>query len=78
MPGVHSQQLRQLHPNDPLLDLYELDIGELHNLNDAERLLTDIGRIVQDHPQEPRLAERAARMAGNLVHWLGNLCKSTQ
>ena len=67
------QQLRELRPNDPLHELYELDAGELRNVDDVERLLGGINGVMQRHPGDPRVAERAGSMAGNLVPWMRNL-----
>ena len=44
------EQLRELRPDDPQLDLYELDLIEVKGLNDIERLLTDIEQIADAIP----------------------------
>jgi tetratricopeptide (TPR) repeat protein len=66
--------MRRLRPNDPQLDLYELDLIEVKGLNDIERLLTDIDRILKRYPHEPRVADRAVGMVGNVIPLMGNLC----
>ncbi len=68
------EQLRQLRPNDPQLDLYELDLIEVKGLNDIERLLTDIEQIRRRYPGDARVEERAVRMVGNVIPLMGNLC----
>ncbi len=67
-------QLRKLRPNDPQLDLYELDLVEVKNLNDIERMLTEIDRIMKRFPNEPRVEERAVGMVHNVIPVLGNIC----
>jgi Flp pilus assembly protein TadD len=67
-------QLRQLKPADPQLDLYELDLTEVKGLNDIERLLGDIDRVLQRHPGDARVEERAVSMVGNVIPLMGNLC----
>jgi tetratricopeptide (TPR) repeat protein len=67
-------QLRRLRPTDPQLDLYELDLIEVKGLNDIERLLTEIDRILKRYPDDARVAERAVTMVGNVIPLMGNLC----
>jgi Flp pilus assembly protein TadD len=68
------ERLRQMRPNDPQLDLYELDLIEVKGLNDIERLLNDIERILKRHPNDTRVEERAVSMVGNVIPLMGNLC----
>jgi Flp pilus assembly protein TadD len=67
-------QLRRLRPNDPQLDLYELDLVEVKSLNDIERMLAEIDRIMKRYPNEARVEERAVNMVGNVIPVLGNIC----
>jgi Flp pilus assembly protein TadD len=66
--------LRRARPNDPQLDLYELDLIEVKNLSDIERLLLDIDAILKKHPGDARVEERAVGMVGNVVPLMGSLC----
>ncbi len=68
------EKLRELRPDDPQLDLYELDLVEVKKLDDIERLLTEIDRIRKRHPDDHRVEERAVNMVGNVVPLMGNLC----
>jgi hypothetical protein len=68
------ERLRSLRPHDPQLDLYELDLQEVKNLNDIERMLTEIDRILRRHPGDHRVEERAVHLVGNVVPLMGNLC----
>jgi tetratricopeptide (TPR) repeat protein len=61
------QQLRYLKPGEAQYELYELDLVELREIDDIDRWIADIGRIVQRHPSEPRCEERAVTMVGNVV-----------
>lgn len=67
-------RLRDVRPKDPQLDLYELDLIEVKNLNDIEKLLEDIDRVLRRHPDDKRVEERAVSMVGNVVPLMGNLC----
>jgi Flp pilus assembly protein TadD len=68
------EQLRELRPNDPQLDLYELDLVEPKTLNDIERRLSEIDRIMKRYPNEPRVEERAVNMVGQVIPLLGGIC----
>jgi tetratricopeptide (TPR) repeat protein len=66
--------IRRLRPNDPQLDLYELDLVEVKSLSDIERLLTEIEHILRRYPDDHRVNERAVNMVGNVIPLMGNLC----
>jgi Flp pilus assembly protein TadD len=68
------RRLRELRPGEPQYDLYELDVTEVKNLNDIERMLTEIERILKRHPNEPRVEDRAVSMVGGVIPMMGNLC----
>jgi tetratricopeptide (TPR) repeat protein len=68
------EQLRQLRPNDPQFDLYELDMIDVRGLNDIEKLLTEIDKILRRHPGDVRVEERAVSMVGNVIPLMGDLC----
>ena len=68
------EHLRNLRPEDPQLDLYELDLIEVKGLNDIERLLTEIEAIRRRYPGDLRVEERAVRMVGNVIPLMHNLC----
>jgi Flp pilus assembly protein TadD len=68
------KRLRELRPGEPQHDLYELDLSEVKNLSDMERMLSDIDRIRKRHPGDARVEERAVSMVGNVIPMMGNLC----
>ncbi len=67
-------RLRELRPNEPQYELYELDLIEVKNLGDIDRMLTEIDRIRQRHPGDVRVEDRAVAMVGNVIPLMGNLC----
>jgi tetratricopeptide (TPR) repeat protein len=67
-------RLRQLRPNDPQLDLYELDLHDTKSLDDIDRMLVNVGRILQKYPNDMRVEERAVGMVGNVIPLMGRLC----
>jgi Flp pilus assembly protein TadD len=68
------ESLRRLRPGEPQYELYELDLIEVKGLNDIEKLLTEIDRILKRYPNDARVEERAIGMVGNVIPLMGNLC----
>ncbi|HZV07236.1 MAG TPA: tetratricopeptide repeat protein [Gemmataceae bacterium] len=67
-------KLRQLRPGEPQYELYELDLIEVKGLNEIEKLLLEIDRILKRYPNDARVEERAVNMVGNVIPLMGNLC----
>jgi tetratricopeptide (TPR) repeat protein len=67
-------RLRELKPNEPQYELYDLDFAEVKSLNDVERMLSDIEDILRRHPGDSRVDERAVAMVRNVVPLLCSLC----
>jgi Flp pilus assembly protein TadD len=68
------QRLRGLRPNDPQLDLYELDLRETKTLDDIDRMLNEIGRVLKRYPNDLRVEERAVGMVGSVIPLMMRLC----
>jgi tetratricopeptide (TPR) repeat protein len=68
------ESLRRLRPGEPQYELYELDLIEVKGLNDIEKLLSEIDRILKRYPNDSRVEERAVGMVGNVIPLMGNLC----
>jgi tetratricopeptide (TPR) repeat protein len=66
-------QLQQLRPHEPQFELYELDLIEINELDDLERWLAEVTRILQRHAQDPRVEERGVLMLSNAVGFLNRL-----
>jgi Flp pilus assembly protein TadD len=60
-------RMRELRPADPQLDLYELDLREVRSLEDMDRMLADVKRILAKYPGEPRVEEKAFHLVANFV-----------
>ncbi len=67
-------KLRQLRPSEPQYEMYELDLIEVKGLNDIDKLLSEIDRILKRYPNDVRVEERAVTMVGNVIPLMGNLC----
>jgi hypothetical protein len=67
------RRLRALKPNDPQFDLYELDVRETRTLEDLDRMLTDIRRILAKYPNDMRVEEKATSMVTNFIPLIGRL-----
>ena len=68
------ENLRRIRPGEPQYELYELDLIEVKGLNDIEKLLTEIDRILKRYPNDARVEERAVSMVGTVIPLMGNLC----
>ncbi len=69
------EKLRQLRPGEPQYEMYELDLIEVKGLNDIEKLLSEIDRILKRYPNDVRVEERAVNMVGNVIPLMGTLCE---
>src|SRR5262249_17686152 len=65
------QKLRQLRPNEPQFELYELDLRDTKTLEDLDRMLTDIKKILARYPSDVRVEERAVNMVGGVIPLMG-------
>jgi tetratricopeptide (TPR) repeat protein len=68
------RQMREIRPNEPQYDLYELDLVELKSLGDIDRMLGEIDRVLKRHPNDGRVEERALNMVGNVIPLMSDLC----
>jgi tetratricopeptide (TPR) repeat protein len=67
------RRLRDLKPNDPQFDLYELDIRETRTLEDVDRMVGEVRRVLAKHPNDMRVEERAISMVASVLPLLGRL-----
>lgn len=67
-------RMRDLRPDDPQLDLYELNMVEVRNLSDIERMLGEIDRIMRRYPDDHRVEERALGLVGDVIPEMTTLC----
>lgn len=68
------KRLRELRPQDPQLELYELDLREVKTLEDIERMLTDIRKTLNKYPNDIRVEEKAVALVGNVIPLIGRMC----
>jgi tetratricopeptide (TPR) repeat protein len=61
------RRLREVRPNDPQADLFELEVREVRKIDEVESMLNDLRRIMQRFPHEARVEERAGTLVNNLV-----------
>ena len=59
--------MRDARPNEPQYELFELDLIEVKNLNDIDKILGEIDRVRKRYPNDARVEERALTMVGNVV-----------
>ncbi|MGF1583542.1 MAG: tetratricopeptide repeat protein [Gemmataceae bacterium] len=68
------RKMRDLSPDDPQLELYELDLREPRSLKDLERMIADIKRILGRYPDDLRVEERALVMVSNCITIVSKEC----
>ncbi len=68
------RRLREMRPNDPQFELYELDLREVKTLEDLDRKLADIRKTLSRYPNDARVEERAVNMVGEVIPLMGRLC----
>lgn len=61
------RRLREVRPNDPQVELFDLEVRELRSVEEVERLLADLRRILQKYPGDLRVEERGTAAMHNLV-----------
>jgi len=61
------RRLREVRPNDPQVELFDLEVRDLRTVEDVERLLADLRRVLLKYPGDLRVEERGASAMHNLV-----------
>jgi len=67
------RRLRDVRPNDPQFDLYELDLRDIRKLDDIDRMLSEIRKILNKYPGDMRVEERALGMVVNVIPLMGRM-----
>ncbi len=60
-------RMREVRPNDPFVELFELDVREIRSLPEIDRILADLRRIHQKYPGDTRVEERTRTTLTNLL-----------
>ena len=50
--------MREVRPNDPQVELFELDVREINTVEEVERVLQDLRRVGQKFPGDSRVDDR--------------------
>jgi tetratricopeptide (TPR) repeat protein len=67
------KRLRELRPNDPQLELYELDLRDVKTLDDIEHMLSDIRKALNKYPNDTRVEEKAVSLVANVIPLIGRM-----
>src|SRR4029453_18500510 len=54
-------------PNDPQVELFELEVRDVRNVDDLDRLVVDVRRVLQKYQHDPRVEERVNAVVGSLA-----------
>lgn len=61
------RRLREVRPNDPQAELFELEVRDARKLDEVDTVLSDLRRIAQRFPNDARVEERGAALVHNIV-----------
>jgi tetratricopeptide (TPR) repeat protein len=61
------RRLREVKPNDPQAELFELEVREARKLDDIDALLSDLRKVAQRFPNDVRVEERGAAIVHNVL-----------
>ncbi len=61
------RRLREVRPNDPQGELFELEVREVRKLDEVDALLSDLRRVSQRFPNDARVEERGAAIVHNVM-----------
>lgn len=61
------RRLREVRPNDPQGELFELEVREVRKLDDVDALLSDLRRVAQRFPNDTRVEERGSAIVHNVM-----------
>jgi tetratricopeptide (TPR) repeat protein len=61
------RRLREVRPNDPQGELFELEVREVRKLDDVDALLSDLRRVAQRFPNDARVEERGSAIVNNVM-----------
>ncbi len=61
------RRLREVKPNDPQAELFELEVREVRKLDEVDTLVADLRRIAQRFPNDARVEERGATIVNNVM-----------
>jgi tetratricopeptide (TPR) repeat protein len=67
------RRLRDVRPNDPQAELFELEVREVRKLDEIDSVLSDLRRIAQRFPNDARVEERGAALVHNIVPTLDRI-----
>jgi len=59
--------LREIKPNDPQAELFELEVREVRKLDEIDALMADLRRVAQRFPNDNRVEERGAAIVQNVL-----------
>lgn len=61
------RRLREVRPNDPQVELFELDVREVRSVDEIEPILQDLRRVAQKFPGDLRVDERTRSILYHLI-----------
>jgi tetratricopeptide (TPR) repeat protein len=67
------RRLQHMRPNEPQVEMFELELIELNNLDNCNRVLVGIEALNVKYPNDVRMAERQSQLVGGVITYLKRL-----
>jgi len=68
------RRMRELRPSEPQFELLEFDLRDVRTVDDIDRLLGDVRRVLNKHANDMRIGDRATVIVNSLVPVLRRMC----
>ena len=69
------RRLQHMRPNEPQVEMFELELIELNNLDNCNRVLAGIEALNVKYPNDCRMAERQGQLVGGVITYLRRLSR---
>lgn len=69
------RRLRQLRPQEPQMEWFELELIEINNLDNCNRVLAGIEALNRKYPDDGRVAERQAQLIVSVTSYMKRLSR---
>jgi tetratricopeptide (TPR) repeat protein len=69
------RRLQHLRPDEPQVEMFELELIELNNLDNCNRVLAGMEGLHRKYPDDPRMSERQGQLVSGVVSYLKRLSR---
>jgi hypothetical protein len=69
------RRLQHIRPREPQVELFELELIEINNLDNCNRVLAGLEALHQKYPHDPRMNDRGGQLIGAVIAHLKRLSR---